>query len=94
MLPQLFYPTTIGPTGIAFCDGCGLGTAREGDLFFGAFNTGDIHEVSLERRPDRRPCSDATPFNHGNLVLSIERGPDGTLYFSDGVGIFRLALER
>ena len=36
---------------------------------------------------------DATPFNHGNLVLSIEPGPDGTLYFSDGVGIFRLALE-
>ena len=36
---------------------------------------------------------DATPFNHGNLVLSIETGPDGALYFSDGVGIFRLALE-
>ena len=91
--PQLFYPTTIGPTGIAFCDDCGLGTAREGDLFFGAFNTGDIHEVELS--PDRRTAvRDSTPFNHGNLVLSIERGPDGTLYFSDGVGIFRLALAH
>ena len=89
--PQLFYPTTIGPTGIAFCDHCGLGTAREGDLFFGAFNTGDIHEVELSA--DRRTAvRDTTPFNHGNLVLSIERGPNGTLYFSDGVGIFRLAL--
>jgi len=27
-------------------------------------------------------------------VLSIETGPDGTLYFSDGVGIFKLALKR
>jgi glucose/arabinose dehydrogenase len=92
-LPQLFYPQTIGPTGIAFCDGCGLGTAREGDLFFGAFNTGDIHEVSLNA--DRtKAVQDSTPFNHGNLVLSIETGPDGTLYFSDGVGIFQLALKR
>jgi aldose sugar dehydrogenase len=91
--PQLWYATTIGPTGIAFCDDCGLGTSREGDLFFGAFNTGDIHEVELS--PDGRTAvNDSTPFNHGNLVLSIEPGPDGTLYFSDGVGIFRLALAR
>jgi glucose/arabinose dehydrogenase len=93
VLPQLFYPQTIGPTGIDFCDGCGLGTAREGDLFFGAFNTGDIHEVSLNG--DRTKAGqDSTPFNHGNLVLSIETGPDGALYFSDGVGIFKLALKR
>jgi hypothetical protein len=26
-------------------------------------------------------------------VLSIERAPDGALYFSDGSGIFRLALQ-
>ncbi len=92
VLPLIFYDTTIGPTGIAFCDGCGLGTAREGHLFFGSFNTGDIHEVTLDA--DRTGVArDATPFNHGNLVLSIETGPDGALYFSDGVGIFRLALQ-
>ena len=91
--PQLSYATTIGPTGIAFCDRCGLGSSREGDLFFGAFNTGDIHEVELSA--DRLTATrDTTPFNHGNLVLSIEPGPDGTLYFSDGVGIFRLTLAR
>jgi glucose/arabinose dehydrogenase len=90
--PQLWYATTIGPTGIAFCDHCGLGTAREGDLFFGSFNTGDIHEVSLNA--DRtRAVRDTTPFNHGTFVLSIERGPDGTLYFSDGSGIYKLALQ-
>ena len=91
VLPLLLYPTTIGPTGIAFCHGCGLGTAREGHLFFGAFNTGDIHEVTLNAARTKA-VRDATPFNHGNLVLSIEPGPDGTLYFSDGVGIFRLTL--
>jgi glucose/arabinose dehydrogenase len=90
--PQLAYPTTIGPTGIAFCKGCGLGTAREGHVFFGSFNTGDIHEVTLS--PDRsRAVADTTPFNHGNLVLSIEPAPDGTLYFSDGLGIYRLVLQ-
>lgn len=93
VLPQLWYAQTIGPTGIAFCDGCHLGTAREGDLFFGAFDTGDIHEVKLNG--DRtKAVADTTPFNHGNLVLSIERGPDGSLYFSDGVGIFKLALKK
>jgi len=92
VLPLVFYDTTIGPTGIAFCNGCGLGTAREGHLFFGSFNTGDIHEVTLNA--DRTGVArDATPFNHGNLVLSIETGPDGALYFSDGVGIFRLTLQ-
>ncbi len=36
---------------------------------------------------------DTTPFNHGNLVLSLESAPDGTLYFSDGIGIYRLELR-
>jgi glucose/arabinose dehydrogenase len=90
--PQLWYATTIGPTGIAFCDGCGLGTAREGHLFFGSFNTGDIHEVTLNA--DRtRAVRDTTPYNHGTFVLSIETGPEGTLYISDGAGIYRLALK-
>ncbi len=93
VLPQLWYAQTIGPTGIAFCNDCHLGSAREGDIFFGAFNTGDIHEVSLN--PSRTTAiRDSTPFNHGNLVLSIEPGPDGSLYFSDGVGIFKLALKK
>ena len=91
--PQLWYAQTIGPTGIAFCNGCHLGSAREGDIFFGAFNTGDIHEVSLNPS-GTTAVRDSTPFNHGNLVLSIEPGPDGTLYFSDGVGIFKLALKK
>jgi glucose/arabinose dehydrogenase len=91
-LPLMYYPVTQGLTGIAFCDGCGLGTAREGDAFVGSFNTGDIHEISLN--DDRTAIArDTTPLDHGTFVLSLERGPDGVIYFSDGSGIFRLALE-
>jgi hypothetical protein len=36
---------------------------------------------------------DTAPFNRGTFVLPIERGPDGTLYLSDGGGIYRLALR-
>jgi glucose/arabinose dehydrogenase len=91
-LPLTYYPVTLGLTGIAFCDGCGLGTAREGHAFVGSFNTGDIHEITLN--DDRTAIArDTTPFNHGTFVLSLERGPDGTIYFSDGSGIYRLALE-
>jgi glucose/arabinose dehydrogenase len=91
-LPLTFYPVTQGLTGIAFCDGCGLGSAREGDAFVGSFNTGDIHELTLNE--DRTEIvRDTTPFNHGTFVLSLERGPNGTIYFSDGSGIYRLTLE-
>ena len=91
--PQLFYPTTIGPTGIAFCDRCHLGTAREGDLFFGAFNTGDIHEVSLNA--DRTEAVHYfTPFNHGNLVLSIETRPRRDALFQRRSRTLKSALKR
>jgi glucose/arabinose dehydrogenase len=90
--PLTYYEVTQGLTGIAFCDGCGLGTVREGDAFFGSFNTGDIHEIKLNAARTKI-VRDTTPYNHGTFVLSIERGPDGTLYFSDGSGIYRLALE-
>lgn len=89
--PEVWFAQTIGPTGIVFCDDCGLGTEREGRAFFGSFNTGEIHELTLSA--DRtRVRRDKIVFAHRNLVLSLERGPDGTLYFSDGIGIYRLQL--
>jgi glucose/arabinose dehydrogenase len=91
VLPVISYEVTIAPTGIAFCDGCELGTAREGRVFFGAFNTGDIHELTLAT-DRRRVLRDRVVFHHRNLVLSIERAPDGRLYFSDGRAIYRLRL--
>jgi glucose/arabinose dehydrogenase len=93
VLPELVFEQTVAPTGIAFCDGCNLGTEREGRLFYGTFNTGEIHEVMLGTSR-RHVIADEVAYTHRNLVLSLERAPDGTLLFSDGTGIYHLALRR
>ena len=87
--PELFYEQTIGITGIAFCDGCGLGSASEGRAFFGAVSNGEITRLTLnDRRTGVR--RDALVFTHDAGVLSIEVGPGGHLYFSDFGGVYRL----
>jgi glucose/arabinose dehydrogenase len=87
--PLTYYASTIGPTGLAFCHRCGLGRAAAGAFFFGAFNTGEITRVQLTH--DRRDiASTRVVLRHSGHVLSIETSPRGTLYFSDGKGIYRL----
>jgi glucose/arabinose dehydrogenase len=90
VLPLRWYTPTIAPTGMAFCEGCGLGRAAEGAFFFGAHNTGDIARVQLNAARDdilrRRRI-----FHQPSGVLSIEAGPGGALYFSDSGAIYRLA---
>jgi len=84
--PELLYERPIGITGVAFCEGCGLG---EGRMFFGAVNTGAITRVTLDARRmtvERR----AVAYEHERGVLSIEVEPDGSLYFSDMTAIWRL----
>ncbi|MDP9242733.1 MAG: PQQ-dependent sugar dehydrogenase, partial [Actinomycetota bacterium] len=86
-----FYTPTIAPTGLVFCDKCGLGDSRIGDLFFGAFNTGEIHEVTLGG--NRLNVADSVvAYQHKQPVLSMEAGPKGAIYFSDSEGIFRLTV--
>jgi glucose/arabinose dehydrogenase len=88
VLPVEYFPTTTAPTGVGFCQGCGL-TGAEGHLFYGNYNTFDVHEVVLTS--NRRSIdSDTSVYNHSSFVLSIERGPDGALYFSDDTSIYRL----
>jgi glucose/arabinose dehydrogenase len=88
-LPELWYDNPFGPTGVAFCDGCSLGADADGDLFFGAVNTGDIRQVELNgTREDA--TSQSVAYTHTDSVLSMEVGPDGSIYFSDFGGIFRL----
>jgi glucose/arabinose dehydrogenase len=90
--PELFYTPTIAPTGLAFCESCGLGEDRIGDLFFGSFNTGDIHQVTLGSRR-RAVASQTVPYHHPRPVLSMETGPKGAIYFSDSEGIYRLSVS-
>jgi aldose sugar dehydrogenase len=88
-LPELWYGSTIGPTGIAFCRRCGLGRRAEGAAFFGSFNQGTITRVTLT--DDRRAvAASRVVLVHAPRVLSIETDPAGRLYFSDGGSILRL----
>ncbi len=89
ILPRWFTETTIGITGIAFCDRCDLGKQSEGRAFFGSVNTGQITRVTLNTKRTG-VAARSTMYTHDAGVLSIEVGPDGRLYFSDPGGIYRL----
>lgn len=88
--PRWFWDPTVAPVGVAFCDGCGLGSRSEGRLFLGEYNTGRILRVRLDDGR-RQVTSVGTFYTHGSSVLSLQRAPDGAIYFSDPDGIWRLA---
>ncbi|MFB3739493.1 MAG: sorbosone dehydrogenase family protein [Candidatus Velamenicoccus archaeovorus] len=89
VLPERWYTPTIAPTGIAFCERCGLGAASDGTLFFGAYNTGAIRRVRLSR--DRLGVVRQTVvYTHPRGIFSMEVGPDRGVYFSDAQGIYEL----
>jgi glucose/arabinose dehydrogenase len=88
VLPEWYFDTTIAPVGAAFCVGCGIGSA-EGAFFFGAWNDFKIRQVTLSA--DRLHITTVTEvYTHSHLLLSFERAPDGTVYFSDLEGIWKL----
>ncbi len=89
VLPELWYTPTIAPTGIAFCQGCGLGSRNNGQLFFGAYNTGEIRAVTLNAKR-RGVTGQRVVYTHSSGVLSMEVGPGGTIYFSDFGAIYGL----
>lgn len=89
--PRYTFADPVGLTGLAFCDGCGLGPAYAGDLFVGAVTDGRIRRFDLN---DRRLGFDAGPLldiDRPEPVLSLEVGPNGRIYFSDFGSIYRLA---
>ncbi len=98
VLPKAFFTPVITPDGMAFCTSCGLGAGAEGDLFFGYFldvaapdgsPRSGIRRASISS--DRmRVRSVATVVENNRFVFTVESGPDGSLYFSDSVGIYEL----
>jgi glucose/arabinose dehydrogenase len=89
--PKLWFGSTIGITGAAFCDGCGLGPSYEGDLLFGAVNDGNVRVVALNGARNGISGSASIAANNPGGVYSMETAPDGTIYFSDASAIYRLA---
>ena len=92
-LPQARIADTVGVTGAAFCDVCGLGLDLEGDLLFGDVNTGTIWSLGLD---DTRLAADGPPLQLTTAptsVFSMEAGLDGSIYVSGPDGIYRLELE-
>jgi hypothetical protein len=84
----MWFVNTIGITGMTFCSGCGL-TGSQGDLFFGDVNNGQIRRVALAAGRASIAGTGGVVFDTGN-VLSMESGPDGSIYYSDFSGIYRL----
>lgn len=91
--PAAFYSPPPAVTGAAFCSACGLGSASEWALFYGTYNTREIRQVTLASRARSRIASETVAYTHSAPVLSMERGPDGRLYFSDPSGIYRLVAS-
>jgi glucose/arabinose dehydrogenase len=88
VLPQWYFASTIAPVGMAFCQGCGV-TDVEGKFLFGAFNDSRIRAVTLSA--DRSTIVSVTVvYTHSSFPLSMQTGPDGTLYFSDSGGIWKI----
>jgi glucose/arabinose dehydrogenase len=95
-LPAHVFATPVGITGLAFCDGCGLGVGIEGDLFVADFNGGRIRRFQLNATRTSFDAGPVTVIDHPAPVatLSIEVAPDGRMYFSTGAKIFRLVRTQ
>ncbi|MDQ4132697.1 MAG: hypothetical protein M3179_05695, partial [Actinomycetota bacterium] len=94
VLPATFIEAASGITGAAFCSGCGLGPEYEGRLLYVDYDyrngLGEIRAATLSA--DRSSVvSDVVAYRPpGPSPLSIERGPDGALYYSDSNSIHTL----
>jgi glucose/arabinose dehydrogenase len=88
VLPKWFFGSTIAPVGMAFCVGCGIGSA-EGAFLFGTYNDAKIRQATLSG--NRLNITTVTVvYSHTDSPLSVERGPDAAIYFSDSTGIWKL----
>jgi glucose/arabinose dehydrogenase len=88
-LPKKFYGATVGITGAAFCEDCGIQDA-DGKLLVGAANNGNIRLLTLSG--DRLSVSsDILLKDHNESILSMESRPGQPIYFSTFNAIWRIA---
>ena len=89
-LPKTYFASPIGITGAAFCDGCRLGGARNGDLIFGDVNSGTIRGIDLNATRTGFAGSSHVLLTAPEGVHSMEVSPNGRIFFSGSSGIYRL----
>ncbi|MEX2459633.1 MAG: PQQ-dependent sugar dehydrogenase [Actinomycetota bacterium] len=89
LLPPWFSVPTIAPTGMAFCQNCGLDAATEGTLLMGAWNDGGIRRLTLDGARTGVTGSSLI-YDHDQGVLAMVRASGGTIYFSDPDQIYKL----
>ena len=89
-LPKWYFGSTIGITGAAFCDQCGLGGARNGDLVFGDVNTASIRAIDLNATRNGFSAPPRVIASAPRGVHSVEVAPGGHIFFSGPTGIYRL----
>ncbi len=88
--PKHRFVAPIGITGAAFCDGCGLGARRNGDLLFGAVNDGRIRAMNLNAARTDVAGAVAVLGRAPQGIHTVEVGPRGRIYVSTGDAIYRL----
>ncbi len=88
VMPLAWFTPTTAPTGSSFCVGCGIASA-EGAMFFATYNTRQITKVVLDASRTGI-ASMQVVYTHPQPILSMERGPDKAVYFSDPQGIYKL----
>jgi glucose/arabinose dehydrogenase len=91
VLPKHVFSDTVGLTGLAFCDACGLGAGYDGDLFVGAVNDGRIRRFDLNASRSGFDAGPLLVLDRAGPVLSLEVGPNRRIFFSDFGAVYRLA---
>jgi len=90
ILPRYTFSNTIGLTGLAFCNRCGLGAGYDGDLLVGAVNDGRVRRFDLNAARTRFDTGPLQVIDRPAGVLSLEVGPNRRIFFSDFNGVYRL----
>ena len=89
-LPKVLFKNTLGITGDAFCDHCGLPERFEGHLFFGCVNDSKVRVVGLNAARTGISSGPTALLTAPEGIDSMETAPNGQIYFSTQDAIYKL----
>jgi glucose/arabinose dehydrogenase len=95
--PLIAYQPTIAPTGIVLYDH-EAAEAWRGEVFFCAWNTGELTRLTLNERRDAVTRSTTLDLGGAQCRIDLAQGTDGALYFStvgaDSGEIYRIQPQQ